>query len=96
MIVGSGLLGAQGMPTSGKAVASLVLGILSIVGCCMGGLPGVVCGGLAVIFSRGVKTQILRGEVHPSSQGMAVAGFVCGLIGLILGALFLAVILLEL
>lgn len=92
VVVGSGLLGANAMPTSGKAVASLVLGIIGLVGCCVWGVSGVVCGGLAMILSRGVKEQVLRGEVNPSSQGMATAGFVCGLIGLILGGLVLGII----
>jgi len=89
VVVGSGLLGASAMPTSGKAVASLVLGIVGLVGCCAWGLSGVICGGLAIILTRGVKGQVLRGEVNPSSQGMATAGFVCGLIGFILGMLLL-------
>lgn len=92
VIVGSGLLGANAMPTSGKAVASLVLGIIGLVGCCMWGLSGVICGGLAMIFSRGVRAQVLRGEVNPSSLGMATAGFVCGLIGFIMGGLMLGLL----
>ena len=61
---------------SGKAVASLVLGILSLVCCCTGWF-GVIFGGIAVAlaFSDG------------SDSGIAKAGKIMGFIGLGLGAL---------
>ncbi|MEM9419543.1 MAG: hypothetical protein AAGA25_10915 [Planctomycetota bacterium] len=92
LVVGSGIFGANHKPTSGKAIASMVLGIVSIVGCCMWGLPGVICGGLAVILGRGVRDQVNAGEVHPSSQSMAAAGVTCGAIGLVLGLLFVGLL----
>ncbi|MFT5423018.1 MAG: hypothetical protein ACI89L_000791 [Phycisphaerales bacterium] len=84
------MLGASNYATSGKAIASMVLGILSIIGCVAYGLPGVILGGLAVIFARLARKDIVAGRVSPTSQGFATAGFVCGLIGLILGGIFLA------
>lgn len=92
MIVGGGLLGANNMPASGKAVASLVLGIVSILGCMFYGIPAMICGPLALIFARQAKGQAQRGEVNPSSENMAMAGFVCGLIGTIMGAVVLVII----
>lgn len=91
-VVGAGVFGAINKPTSGKAVASMVLGIVSIIGCCMWGLPGVICGGLALIFARGVREQVNAGEVHPSSGSMASAGAICGAIGLVLGLLFVGLV----
>lgn len=88
LVVGAGVAGSMAQrPTSGKAVAALVLGIVSIIGCMAYGIPALVCGPLAMIFARQVKGQIIRNEVAPASQGMATAGFVCGLIGTSMAAL---------
>lgn len=59
--------------TEGFAVASLVLGILSVLGCCAWffSLP---CSILAVVFAF-----IARDSRH---RGMAVAGGICGALGL--------------
>lgn len=93
MIVGAGLLGVgSNMPTSGKAVAAMVLGILSIIGCMTYGLISIICGPLAIIFARQAKAQSQRGEVSPSSEGMATAGLVTGIIGTIIGGLALLAI----
>lgn len=92
VMVGAGMLGANVLPTSARAIASLVLGIIGLLGCCFYGLSGIACGGVAVFLARGVKESVVRGEVHPSSQGLAMAGFVCGLIGLILGLTTLGLI----
>ena len=74
-----------GLPTSGYSVASLVLGIASIVTCMFYGLPSLICGPLALIFSNSAAKDIKAGTVNPSSAGMAKAGKICGLIGLFLG-----------
>jgi len=68
-------------PTSGLAIASLVLGIVSIIGCFLYGLPSVICGPLAIYFANRAKKQYAAGEASASSRGMAQAGFVCGIIG---------------
>ncbi len=70
------------LPTSGKAVAAMVLGICSIVGCMFYGIPSLICGPLAIIFAIQAKKQISQGEAGSSSLGMATAGLVCGIIGL--------------
>lgn len=62
---------------SSMAVASMVLGILSIVlSCCC--FMGVGLGALAVIFARLAK-------VEEKMEGKAVAGMVTGIIGIVLG-----------
>jgi hypothetical protein len=76
---------------SGKAVASLVLGILSFCGFLFTGIPAAVLGGLAL-------GDIKRGRGRVKGQGLAVAGLVLGLLGtlltvpvLLMGLLFPAV-----
>lgn len=63
-------------PTSGLAIASMVLGILSLVVSCFG-VVGIICGILAVIFG-GCALLTKKG-----GKGMAIAGLVCGIIALI-------------
>lgn len=64
-------------PTSGKAVAALVLGIFSIVLCYLGVLVGPAAIVLGVMAKRDVKARpgALGGE------SMATAGLVTGIIG---------------
>ena len=72
------------LATSGYAVASLVLGITSLVTCTCYALPPLICGPLAIIFSNVAMRDIRTGVANPSSAGLAKAGKICGLIGLLL------------
>lgn len=66
---------AQAPPTSGAATASMVLGIIGLVGgCCTFGVPSLI----AVILGH-VGLRETRGNVK-SGHGMAVAGLVLGYI----------------
>lgn len=82
----SGLMGGyqgSGPPlprTNGLAIASLVCGILSLVTFCFCGglflgLPAVICGHMSL-------NQIKAGNGQQEGRGMAVAGLICGYIGL--------------
>jgi hypothetical protein len=68
-------------PSSGLAVASLVLGILAIPGacCCYSSVPfgiaSIVTGFIAMNRAK------LSPEAH-GGRGMALAGVICGIIGL--------------
>lgn len=63
----------QGAPTSGAAVASLVLGIVGVLGgWCMLGLPCLI----AVILGHVAMSETKPGG--KSGRGMAVAGLVLG------------------
>ena len=73
---------------SGKAIASLVLGICSIVGCMFYGVPGVVCGILAIYFAKKVKQEVAAGVAPLSAMNMTNAGKICGIIGLSLSIVF--------
>jgi hypothetical protein len=73
--------GSAGAGTNGMAIAGMILGILSILSvwpCC--GLPFNVLG---LIFSAVALNQIKRNP-HQQGKGMAKAGLVCSLIGLVL------------
>src|SRR5438105_15428189 len=77
---------AYGAPsrTEGLAVASLVLGIAGIVVC------PIVCSVLAIIFGLQAKTKI-RQDPSLQGDGMAQAGFILGIIGLVLYGILLIV-----
>ena len=63
------------LPTSGLATASMVLGILGLLGgWCVFGIP---CA-LAVLFGHLALAETKKG--HKSGNGMAVAGLVMGYI----------------
>ncbi|MBG0563012.1 DUF4190 domain-containing protein [Actinoplanes aureus] len=69
------IVGRLGPPTSGWAVASMVLGIVGLLLVfCAWGIPSL----LAVIFGHIGLAETKRGE--KSGQGMAVAGLVLGYI----------------
>ncbi len=80
-------LSQAGRGTSGVAVASLVLGIISIIGCFAYGLVSIVCGPLAIYFGVKGQAQARDGTAAASSMGMARAGKICGIIGTCLGGL---------
>ncbi len=69
-------------PNSGKAVASLVLGIAGFVVCPL------VCSVLAIIFGKQAQNEIDANPVI-GGRGMATAGFILGIVGVALSALFL-------
>jgi hypothetical protein len=89
------MLPAYPPKTSGMAIASLVLGLTSIVAtsCCCGTgfLPAV----LAVVFGHVAQHQIKRSQGRLEGSALAVAGLVCGYIGLVF-QVFLALLTLVL
>lgn len=58
--------------TSRMAVASMVLGLLSVVCCCVTGIPAIILGTIALI-------QISRSNGRLKGTGYAVIGLVCGI-----------------
>jgi hypothetical protein len=68
----------QARQTCGLAIASLVLGIVSLpltCGCCG---TGIVAAILAIVFGHIARGQIRRSEGRLNGKGMAVAGLVIG------------------
>lgn len=75
----------QTKQANGMAIASLVLGIVSIVISCIWGF-GIITGILAIIFGIISKS---RTETGPSQlSGAAIAGIICGAVGIVLSILF--------
>jgi uncharacterized membrane protein HdeD (DUF308 family) len=66
-------------PNNGKAVAALVLGIVSIVFCWVYGIVGLITGIIGIVLAISAKKEA------PSS--MCTAGMVLSIIGLCLNAL---------
>jgi prepilin-type processing-associated H-X9-DG protein len=60
--------------TSGKAIASLVLGLLSFVLCIFTGLPAIILGCLGI-------NDVSRGKGRVKGQGMSIAGIILGALG---------------
>lgn len=86
--------GNQALP---NASACLVLGILSIVGCVFYGVPGLVCGIIALVLHKKDKEMYLSSPSRFAvSYKTSRAGFVCAVIGLCLSALFLLILVLYL
>lgn len=73
-------------PTNGMAVASLVLGILSIV-MSFTVVPPFILGGLAVIFGILGYSKAKQGAPN---KGLAIAGLVCGAVGIVSAIAFIA------
>lgn len=79
-------------PANGKAIASMVLGIVSIPTCVCYGLPSIICGGLAIYFARIARKELVAGRFSPGSVSMAQAGLICGAIGLVIGVLYVGAV----
>ncbi len=80
------------LPPASGATASLVLGIISIVGsCCCWGVVGLICGSLAVVFGNKAMRAINAGQAAPTDRGKAAAGRICGIVGLILSILVIII-----
>jgi len=79
----------------GGATTSLVLGIISVVSavltpfCCIT-LPGVLTGPFAIYMGASARKQIDQNPQAYSNRGNAVAGFITGIIGTVLGLLVVA------
>lgn len=77
-----------------NANAVLTLGILSIVGCILYILPGLICGIIALSLYPKVKRQYLQDPSRfEASFKNAKGGFVCAIIGTSLAAFYLLFVL---
>ena len=73
-----------------NANATLTLGIISIVGCVLYAVPGLVCGIIALALHKKDKTLYNSDPSRfENSFKNAKAGFICAIIGTSLSALYL-------
>lgn len=79
--------------TSGRAIASMVLGIVSLVTCFAYGIIGMPCAIIAIILSKKARLAVQDGTAPISSLGMAKAGKICGWIGVGLNSIGLLLLL---
>ncbi|MGW6734229.1 DUF4190 domain-containing protein [Streptomyces sp. NPDC055013] len=77
------------MPSNGMGTAGLVLGIISAAIFCLWPVA-IVMGALALIFGAIGRGKARRGEA--TNPGQALAGMICGSVGLVLGLGMLAVL----
>lgn len=80
---GYGWPGMQMPPQNGLGTASMVLGILACALFCLYGVVSLVLGVLAVVF--GIKGRRKAESGLATNHGQAQAGFVMGIIGIVLG-----------
>ena len=66
----------------GAGIASLICGIIALVGCCGAWYVGIPCGIAAVICG------IIQCK-KKQSKGLAIAGIICGAIGIVLSIVIL-------
>jgi hypothetical protein len=69
------------VPTSSGAVTALVLGIASIVVCCLGPLLGVP----AIIVGVRARKEIGSSEGRTGGDGLALGGIIAGALGSLIG-----------
>jgi hypothetical protein len=72
-----------------NATAVLVLGIMSILGCLLYGIVGLICGVIALILhKRNREVYAINPIKYAASWGNARAGYVCAIIGVSISALY--------
>ena len=73
------------VPGKGKAVASLVLGIISLVLLWFGvtALIAIVTSIIGIVLGVSAKKTL-----PPNQRGMATAGLICSIVGLVLAVIF--------
>jgi ABC-type Fe3+ transport system permease subunit len=77
--------GGQSAPTHGSATTALVLGILSFVVCGLLGIP-------AYIIGKRAEREVRASQGTLSGEGLAKAGWILGLVAMILTVLALLLV----
>lgn len=70
--------------TSGAAITSLVCGILCFV------IAGIILGIIAVVFGHKALNETSKNPEYIKGKGLAIAGLVCGYVGLTLTIIYLS------
>ncbi len=81
--------------TSGYAIASLVLGICSLMACTCYGLPSLPLGIIGIVFGELASRQVKLGTRGGPSKGMALAGRICSWVGVVVGCVVVVMIVIS-
>jgi hypothetical protein len=73
------------------AIAALVVGIISAVGVFCYGVPAIILGPVAVYLGLRSRRKIKASAGAIGGGGLAMAGWITGLVAAVIGALFLIV-----
>lgn len=68
----------------GKAIASLVCGIIGILLCCCYGIPAILLGVIAIVLA-----MLSRRDNMGRFPGLAVGGLICGIVAVVAGFIFI-------
>lgn len=79
-------------PTNGLAIASLILGIVGVLGLCCYGVPGLLLGIGAIVCGHLSKKAIEASNGTQGGAGMAKAGFILGIVSVVLGVIAVALV----
>lgn len=71
-----------------NATLVLIMGILSIIGCCFYGIPGLIFGIVAVIFGKKDKKLHASNPDEYTGIGNVNAGYIMGIIGIVLSVIY--------
>ena len=72
-----------------NATLILVMGILSIVGCCFYGIPGLICGIVAIVLGTKATKLYQSAPEDYLGYGNVKAGKIMGIIGVFLSLIYL-------
>jgi hypothetical protein len=79
--------GVSGPSNDGMAIASMVVGILGLVGFCLWFIAGIL-DVIAIVLGGVSLARIKNSNGYLGGKGFAIAGLTCGIIGIILIILF--------
>ena len=80
---------APGPRTDGMAIAALICGILAFPGICCYGVPAIALGITAFILGRKAEAKVKASAGALGGEGIAKAGWICGAVAGVIGALYL-------
>lgn len=76
-------------PNDSYSVAALVVGILTLFGIWCYGVPSLILGPIAIYLGLHARGRIRASGGAVGGEGFATAGWITGLVGLVLGGMFL-------
>lgn len=83
---------APGPRTDGMAIAALICGIVAFPGICCYGVPAIALGITAFFLGRRAEAKVKASGGTLGGEGMAKAGWICGIVAAVIGALVLIVV----